>query len=94
MAPIFKAKDMINLGKREFYIKLMIEGESYDPFSAETLKVLPSNHPSYREQIITASRRKYTLPRSEVERILIEEDSRGGAPPEGAKKTDLPEPLI
>ena len=28
---------MINLGKQEFYIKLTIDGESYDPFSASTL---------------------------------------------------------
>ena len=43
MTPIFKAKDMINLGVREFYIKMAIDGETYDPFSAETLGVLPAN---------------------------------------------------
>jgi hypothetical protein len=42
LSPVFKAKDMINLGRQEFYIKLMINGQSYDPFSAETLKVLPA----------------------------------------------------
>jgi len=40
-APIFDVKDMINLAVTEFYIKMTIDGESYDPFSAETLKVLP-----------------------------------------------------
>jgi type IV secretory pathway TraG/TraD family ATPase VirD4 len=59
LAPIFKIKDMINLGKQEFYIKLMIDGQSYDPFSAATLKVLPPNHPPFRESIISASRAKY-----------------------------------
>src|SRR3989344_8291433 len=39
MTPIFKAKDMINLGTQEFYIKETIDGETYDPFSAETLKI-------------------------------------------------------
>lgn len=61
MAPVFKVKDMINLGKQEFYIKLMIDGESYDPFSARTLKVLKPDHLSYRERIIETSRRMYSI---------------------------------
>ncbi|MDO8585371.1 MAG: type IV secretion system DNA-binding domain-containing protein [bacterium] len=59
LAPIFKVKDMINLGRQEFYIKLMIDGEVYDPFSAETLSVLAAAHASYRDRIIAASRRNY-----------------------------------
>ena len=39
-APLFDVKDMINLAVGEFYIKMTIDGESYDPFSAETLRVL------------------------------------------------------
>jgi len=62
MAPIFRARDMINLGPREFYIKMLIDGEVYDPFSAETLKVLPPPHSSYKQEVIEASRRKYTRP--------------------------------
>ncbi len=61
LAPIFKIKDMINLGTQEFYIKLMIDGEVYDPFSAETLKVLSPNHLSYKDKIIDASRLKNQL---------------------------------
>src|SRR3989344_2779567 len=30
MAPVFKVKDMINLGMQEFYIKETIDGETYD----------------------------------------------------------------
>ena len=75
MAPIFKIKDMINLGKREFYIKLMIHGESYDPFSAETLKVLPANHPSYRKQILEESRRKYSIPADAAKKLIAEEEA-------------------
>lgn len=62
MVPIFKAKDMINLGTQEFYIKETIDGETYDPFSAETLKVLAPNHPSYKETIKKFSRHKYATP--------------------------------
>jgi hypothetical protein len=60
LAPVAKVKDLINLGRREFYAKLLIDGESYDPFSAETLDVLPPNHESYREDILKASREKHS----------------------------------
>jgi hypothetical protein len=75
MAPIFKVKDMINLGKQEFYIKMMIDGESYDPFSARTLRVMKPDHPPYRERIIEASRRKYTIPVGDAKRLIEEEES-------------------
>src|SRR3989338_6257016 len=74
MTPVFKAKDMINLGTQEFYIKETIDGETYDPFSAETLKVLPPTHPSYRERIKEASRKKYSMHADEVKRKLKEEE--------------------
>jgi type IV secretory pathway TraG/TraD family ATPase VirD4 len=60
-APIFDVKDMINLGVGEFYIKMTIDGESYDPFSAEILKVLEPTHESYKERIVKASREKYSI---------------------------------
>ena len=74
-APIFDVKDMINLGVGEFYIKMTIDGESYDPFSAETLKVLPPPHPSYRERIVQASRDKYAMPAEDVKRVYEQEES-------------------
>lgn len=74
MAPVFKVKDMINLGKQEFYIKLMIDGESYDPFSARTLKVLKPDHPSYRDRIVEASRRKYSISAENAKRLIDEEE--------------------
>ena len=43
MTPVFKAKDMLNLGVREFYIKMTIDGGVADPFSAETLKNFASD---------------------------------------------------
>ncbi len=62
MAPVFRVEDMINLGIREFFIKMAIDGETFDPFSAETLNILSPAHPSYREEIIKQSREKYALP--------------------------------
>jgi hypothetical protein len=74
MAPVFKIQDMNNLGRREFYTKLLIDGESYDPFSAKTLDVLEPNHESYKEKIIQISREKYSKPLKNVlEEIRKEE---------------------
>jgi type IV secretory pathway TraG/TraD family ATPase VirD4 len=76
MAPIFKAKDMINLATQEFYIKETIDGETYDPFSAETLKVLPPPHKSFKSRIKEISRKKYSMQAGEVKRLLQEEEER------------------
>ncbi|MBI4993541.1 type IV secretion system DNA-binding domain-containing protein [Candidatus Wolfebacteria bacterium] len=62
MTPIFKAKDMINLGMQEFYIKMTIDGGASDPFSAETLKVLPPPYLSYKEEIIKYNHQTYCVP--------------------------------
>jgi len=74
MTPIFGAEDMINLGVQEFYIKMAIDGETFDPFSAETLKVLPAAHESYKEEIIQKSREKYSLSLKEVKKRIEEEE--------------------
>ena len=75
MTPIFKAKDMINLGMREFYMKMTINGETYDPFSAETLKVLPINHPSFKKEIMESSRRKYSISADAAKKLIAEEEA-------------------
>jgi hypothetical protein len=104
-APIFDTKDLINLGVGEFYIKMTIDGESYDPFSAETLKVLPPTHPSYRSRVIEASRRKFSIPADTAKKLIAEEEStiirsaQEKAAITGGKREDVPvekaaEPLI
>ncbi|MBP7007138.1 MAG: type IV secretion system DNA-binding domain-containing protein [Candidatus Pacebacteria bacterium] len=74
-APLFDVKDMINLAVTEFYVKMTIDGESYDPFSAETLKVLPPPHVSYREEILESSRTKYSIPKDAAAKLIAEEES-------------------
>ena len=74
-APLFDVKDMINLAVTEFYIKMTIDGESYDPFSAETLRVLPPTHPSYRQEIIDASHRKYSIPKDAAAKLIAAEEA-------------------
>lgn len=76
MAPIFGVKDMVNLGVRNFYIKETIDGEAYDPFSAETLKVLPAAHKSFKKEIMEQSRAKYTISADEGKKLMEEEESK------------------
>jgi len=99
MNPIFKAKDMINLGMQEFYIKETIDGETYDPFSAETLKVLPATHGSFKEKIVQASRNKYAMNVEDVKRMLKEEEEAvlfrkgggsAGSPQAGSQTSNIP----
>jgi hypothetical protein len=66
---------MINLAVGEFFIKMTIDGESYDPFSAETLRILPPTHISYREEIIAASRAKYSIPKDDAAKLIAEEEA-------------------
>jgi len=76
MAPIFGVKDMVNLGIQNFYIKETIDGEAYDPFSAETLKVLPPNHKSFKDKIIEQSRKKYTISAEAAKKLMEKEESK------------------
>lgn len=74
-APVFDVKDMINLGVGEFYIKMIIDGDNYDPFSAETLKVYPATHPSFKNQILESSRQKYALRLDKAMEIISKEEA-------------------
>ena len=75
LKPTFQAEDMINLGICEFYIKMAIDGETFDPFSAETLKVLLSGHKSNKKEITKQSRKKYALCLEDVKRKLAEDEA-------------------
>jgi hypothetical protein len=94
MTPIFKAKDMVNLGMQEFYIKMTIDGDTSDPFSAETLKVLPTRHQSFKEKIIDFCRKNYAAEAEKVKRKINEEETELlGLAPEEEKKEEASLPV-
>jgi CxxC-x17-CxxC domain-containing protein len=70
--PEFLATDLVNLAKYNIYLKLMIDGLAGRPFSAETLPPLEELKDSNVEKIIEFSRKKYSVPRAEVEDKIIE----------------------
>ncbi len=77
-APTFTAEDIVNLGFAQIYLRLMIDGIGSKPFSARTLPPLEKAEGSFLEEIIGASRRKYTRPRAEIEELIKKLHSSGG----------------
>ncbi|MDO8575676.1 MAG: type IV secretion system DNA-binding domain-containing protein [bacterium] len=83
-APVFTAEDIVNLGFAQIYLKLMIDGISSQPFSATTLPPIAPAAKSYREEVIEASRKQFSLTRKEVEDEInkwhepISSGSKGG----------------
>lgn len=94
MTPVFKAKDMVNLGMQQFYIKMTIDGDTADPFSAETLKVLPPAHASFKDEIIEFSRKNFAAPVDEVKKKIIEVENEllGLSPAPGKTEGAVEEP--
>jgi hypothetical protein len=78
--PIFSVRDIINLGVREFYLKMSIDGELTEAFSGKTMSVI---YPSvdHSREIIEASRAAYCTPRDKVEDMLKKWDE--GKAPDG-----------
>jgi len=74
--PIFSERDIINLGVREFYTKISVEGEIREAFSARTVDV-PEITQDFTKEIIENSRKKYCSPREEVEKLLSKWDEAG-----------------
>jgi len=76
-APVFLAEDLVNLGLRQIYLKLMIDGIGSQPFSATTIPPIEPPKISYVDQIIEYSRKTYAKPRSEVEKTITDWHEEG-----------------
>src|SRR3989338_3166897 len=85
--PIFKERDIINLGVREFYTKMSVKGEIREAFSGRTVDV-PRIGEDHTREIIETSRKKYCRPKEEVEESLRKWDEAASEPP---KKDEIPE---
>lgn len=71
-APVFLQEDIVNLGFSQIYLKLMIDGVSSQPFSANTLPPIEQPSTSHRDQVIAYSRSAWSQPRTEVEERIKE----------------------
>lgn len=86
-APDFMMADIVNLGKRQMYLKLMIDGISSRGFSASTLERFPIPDKSYRQEIIEHSRQTYATKRDVVEKEIA--DWAGSIPGEEHSAADV-----
>ncbi|MDP2641673.1 MAG: type IV secretion system DNA-binding domain-containing protein [bacterium] len=96
-APTFTAEDLVNLGLRQIYLKLMIDSVSSQPFSATTLPPIEPLPVSHVNEIIEHSRKTFTRPRAEVEKTISDwhEEGRPAAklPASAPKAAIVPPPL-
>ncbi len=68
--PDIYPEDFINLPKYNVYVKLMIDGVSAKPFSAETLPPPEPRKESQRDKIIRVSKERYAVEREVIEEKL------------------------
>ena len=68
--PVFEEADLVNLPNYHIYLKLMIDGVTSKPFSAETLGPIEKEI-SHAQEIIAVSEPKYGRLREEVEKGVI-----------------------
>jgi energy-coupling factor transporter ATP-binding protein EcfA2 len=76
-APTFLAEDLVNLGLRQIYLKLMIDSVTSQPFSASTMPPIEAAETSFIEEIIDNSRQAFSKPRSEVEKAIVDWHGEG-----------------
>lgn len=67
-APVFTAQDLISLERQHMYLKLLINGQTSPPFSAQSLYAISmSEEPTgNRDKVIALSREKYGTSAEEV----------------------------
>ncbi|MDP3696535.1 MAG: TraM recognition domain-containing protein [Candidatus Taylorbacteria bacterium] len=70
--PDFLMNDIVNLGKFNVYLKLMIDGVSSRGFSAQTIPPFPKLEKTNREEVVEFSRKTYATPREVVEKNIAE----------------------
>jgi hypothetical protein len=71
-APVFTMEDIVNLGFVQIYLKLMIDGVASQPFSATTLPPIPKPDESFRDLVMTMSRKNFAKPKAEIEKAIRE----------------------
>jgi hypothetical protein len=69
-SPVFSERDIVNLGVQEIYLKLSINGEVKDAFSARTLTMPPKPEKQFQKEIIANTRSLYCKSRVEVEKEI------------------------
>jgi CxxC-x17-CxxC domain-containing protein len=87
-SPVFNEEDIVNIPKYEFYIKLMIDGISSDPFSAKGLPPLSEEEKTgNKSKVINVSRERYAKKREIVEDKIARWHENSGGVEDDKKKS-------
>jgi len=84
-APTFATQDIVNLGKFQLYLRLMIDGIGSQPFSATSMPPLEKPEISLVNEIIQASRDQFAKPRVDVENVIKNTNQLGEEKTENKK---------
>jgi len=89
--PTFTIQDLANLTKFQIYLKLMIDGVSSNPFSANTLPPF-ADETGNEDKVIRVSRERYAVPRAVIEEKVLKwsEPEEGVQPEEEKPKKNKP----
>jgi hypothetical protein len=68
--PVFNQYDLVNLPRYCMYLKLMIDGATSQPFSAETVPLMKKTQ-NHKEEVIALSQKNYGTPRNRVEEDIF-----------------------
>ena len=68
--PVFTETDLINLPRYSIYLKLLIDGSTSMPFSAQTLPLIQTKY-YLKNEIISYSRKLYAQEKEIVERVFF-----------------------
>ena len=69
-APTFMQQDIVNLGRFQIYLRLMIDDMGSKPFSARTIPPLAKPEVDHVAEVIEYSRKQFSRPRAEVEELV------------------------
>lgn len=69
-SPTFVQEDIVNLGRFQFYLSLMIDEVGSKPFSATGIPPLPKPERSFVSDIIDSSRGQFAVPREVIDKSI------------------------
>ncbi len=75
--PEFTKEDLSNLGLRQIYLSLMIDGVGSRPFSAVTLPPIEAPPRTFKKEVLEASRKQFAAEREKIEKAIFDELASG-----------------
>ncbi|MFH1457349.1 MAG: type IV secretion system DNA-binding domain-containing protein [Patescibacteria group bacterium] len=70
--PIFTEENLVNIGRYEIVLKLIIDGMVSKPFTAQTLAPMSTGKKNNnRDKVVKVSRERYARPKKEVEEKIL-----------------------